>query len=214
MDYSHISEILQKVSNLYSQYYATWQNTNKPVRLSVSKLKSDFLFDEKCNIHTIETDILIGYVIYRTYKHPLGRICWITQLLIHPDYRNKGYAKHLIKKVSKDCDILGIASSNPYSIKAVQSVANTKYNYDFNLIHLNSIIQYSQVPYILNKQINIYVTHSIINTDFMINRIDDLTIQLPDGCEYIGVYKISKNTSNHTCNNIHDYIRNKIHNYK
>ena len=213
MDYSGVSDILKKISDLYSQYYATWQNTNKPVRLSVSKLQTDFLFDENCNFCMIDAEILIGYVIYRKYNHPIGRICWISQLLIHPEYRNKGFAKHLITKVSRDCDIIGIASSNPYSIKAVQSVSNTKYNNDFNLIHLKSIAKYSQVPYILNKQINIYDTHSTINTDFMINRIDNLPFPLPNGYEYIAVYKNNNNLNNKNVKNqIRNKIRNKINN--
>lgn len=55
-----------------------------------------------------------------------GKGGWITQLVVHSEHRNKKVATNMIERVWRDNNLLalGVVSSHPYSIKAVQTASN------------------------------------------------------------------------------------------
>jgi SAM-dependent methyltransferase/GNAT superfamily N-acetyltransferase len=130
--------VLQECSNLYSEHYGKWSHSDavvsrrgEPIKLSVNRLKE--WLGESTIIYLARNDcnILVGYAIALRIK--IGRhkdkiISWVTQLVVHSDYRNKSIAKTLLRKIwqfSNDY-AWGIVSANPYAIRALESTTHRK----------------------------------------------------------------------------------------
>ena len=199
---------LMTCATMFSTHYGTWQHSGKPVTLSPAKLRRDFLFDDSCGLFTNEH----GHAFFKLFDYePLGKICWITQLVCYTkDMKEKVcYAKDLISKVSSSCkcNILAIVSSYPYAIDAVgydpepsktgDNVAPSKTgdnvapsqtsdNVALTTTWASALLKACGIPYLQDVQLE---PNHQVNTKFFIQRLDSVT-DLPDGYEYIALNKV------------------------
>ncbi len=121
-------EVIAELSRLYSEHYGVWGLTaNKPghnVKLSVSKLKEWLNYESAKLTTAYDGSILVGYAIAIQPKVPdYGVISWVTQFVVHCDYRNEGVGKKLLFSVWGITNHFswGLLSANPYAIRALES---------------------------------------------------------------------------------------------
>lgn len=189
-------EILEKCAHLFSNHYAIWNNNKKRVKITCEKLRNEYMFDDRCMLTTAQIDSeVIGQCF--TMKDKNG-VIWITQLVVHENYRRRGIAKELLQlSLQKEWSMVCMATSNPYSIQALQSVLNLTFNPQPDLAQF--VLQDCPVPYLHGKS----VFESTINTEFYIcheevnkiikskvaNKTWKLVSELPHGHEFFVVFK-------------------------
>jgi len=173
-------EILEQCSKLYSEHYGFWLN-NKCIKLTPTKLKTMYLYDKTCGVVLAEIDgQLIGHSFYAEFENCL----WITQLVVHKDFRRRGIGTSLVSKILEiDWKYVGIASSNPYAIQILKKVTN---GIICSLEIVEIIMQGCTVPYLKGKNF----TTSTIDSQFDI-RHDILGDELAQGHELLCVVKRS-----------------------
>ncbi len=122
--------LLDEMSELYSGHYGFWGETAaKPgqrIQLSAKKLYQ-WIQSEDSYIATARKDYeLVGYSIaIKKSKNKTDNkylISWVTQLVVHEDFRQQGIGKTLLFSFwgfSNDY-AWGIMSSNPYAIRALE----------------------------------------------------------------------------------------------
>ncbi len=122
--------LIDEMSELYSNHYGLWGKTSekygKRISLSPSYIRK-WIKDENTHIATArDSDTLIGYAIavqsYKNKTEKKNAISWITQLVVHQDYRQHGIGKELLFSFwgFSNYYAWGIMSSNPYAIRALE----------------------------------------------------------------------------------------------
>ena len=131
-------DLLNEMSNLYSNHYGFWGETGpKPgdrIQLSAKKLYL-WIQNQDSYIATARKDNkLIGYSIaIKKSKNKTNNkyiISWVTQLVVHEDFRQQGIGKTLLFSFwgfSNDY-AWGIMSSNPYAIRALEKATYRRVN--------------------------------------------------------------------------------------
>eukprot|EP00834_Sanchytrium_tribonematis_P005786 NODE_375_length_8520_cov_0.377390.p6 type:complete len:209 gc:universal NODE_375_length_8520_cov_0.377390:5471-6097(+) len=185
---------IKQCSTLFNHHYGKW-DINGPhpyqnIKLSPHKLKSDYLTNSYIIICTIHENI-VGYAIYVLFDYDLRHVAWITQLIVHTDYRHQRIATQLIQHIIKeDIDICGIASCHPFALKAVLNATLCKINKKFITNHLMGILKASQVEYLINCQVDlnkcVVYSHYYVDHDEIRIWISEWMLgPLESGCEYI-----------------------------
>lgn len=163
----------------------------------VSTILDDLVHKRSANIDMYYNNELLGLITYRKIIHPkLGKICWIQWLAIDNEIRNQGYAKKLIKMVSKKCHFIGLSTSNPYAICAVESVCNSAYDPDLNSEYLEDVIKLGDIESLANREIYNFDNYSIIDRNSPVQKMDSVKKIIPFGTEFIALYKVERNPEN------------------
>jgi len=187
-------DFLEKCSNLFSNHYGRYseesgRNPGQRVKLSRSKI-SELFINETTETYTAEHDEeLIGYVlICRKKIKDFGVLSWVTQLVVHENYRKIGVAKRLLTQAWSQTNdgAWGILSVNPYAIRALE--ASTKRRCQPSIISKNKELLLrtgrKYLPFlkaVTNPQSLITEKYSRIFTDFPVDqskiskKIDDVT---------------------------------------
>lgn len=176
-------KLIEECSKLYSTQYGIWSlkspyNAGKRVKLSSQKIQQ-WLFNDCSAIYWArDNDKLIGYAIAIQLNVPnYGFISWVTQLVVHEDYRHHDIAKNLLHSIWGFTDhyAWGIVSANPYAIRALEKTTRRRSNPSRIKHNLRKIISIGiqNLPYI-NEQTEIFVTDeaSRINTEFYVDHSD------------------------------------------
>lgn len=101
------------------------------VKLSERRLKEDFLPENADAVyHNVTVDgILAGHVFACRWKVNDKQVCWVTQLVVNRDHRNRGLASTLLRSLRTDKDDLyGIMSSHPAAITAAAKAFGCEQN--------------------------------------------------------------------------------------
>lgn len=175
-------EILSKCSELYSNHYGTWGNEGvkpgKAVSLSPQKL-CDWLNNENVILYyaTFEENI-VGYAIaFSKNEAGYGIVTWVTQLVVHKDYRRQGIAKNLLFSIwgFSNHYAWGIVSANPYAIRALEKATRRRaipIRIKKNATKLKNIGK-KHVPFIKNEtEFDVTNEKSLVNTQFFIDHGD------------------------------------------
>ena len=124
------TNLLDEMSVLYSNHYGFWgktaQHPGQRIQLSVKRLQY-WVQSEDAYIATArKNNTLVGYAIaIKKSKNKTNNkyiISWVTQLVVHEDFRQQGIGKTLLFSFwgfSNDY-AWGIMSSNPYAIRALE----------------------------------------------------------------------------------------------
>ena len=172
-------DLVQQCIDLYSNHYGVWGDRGihpgKRVKLSRGRLEPWLNTESAVLYYATHEDKLIGYAIaIRAKSKNFGTISWVTQLVVHSEYRNQGIAKNILFSIwgfSTD-DVWGIVSSNPYAIRALEKATRrraTPMRIKKNLRRLKSIGK-DYVPYIDdNMDVRIDEDNSQINTHFFVS---------------------------------------------
>ncbi|KAJ5611996.1 hypothetical protein N7510_005190 [Penicillium lagena] len=212
-------DMLVKAAELFNENYGVWgkcsNKAGKPVKLSVRRLRQQYLpptTDEARSFYirvTINGN-LVGNAFACRWKCKGSTVCWITQLVVDKDHRDKGLASGLLRTLREDFDdIYGVMSSHPAAcLAAARSFAMTieKISLDFIRENADSIMSTSPIPYIRDAELcgtlfNSDDANGIVsgvNTNFFVDHkepLDALELvqklwqwplgDLPDGYEYL-----------------------------
>lgn len=207
--------ILEECSKLYSENYGVWSNFNpenklrgRNIKLSVSKLSGWFNNNSSLYIAKNENREIIGYAIAFKDKEPKAKkhIAWVSQLVVHKDYRNSDVAKNLLYSIWGESKNFawGILSANPYAIRALEKATRRRCNpkeIEKNIEKVMNLCK-KHLPYV-NSNTTYLVSKNMaaINTQFYVDHmevpkmIENVTTthtpwllgSLEEGWEWIGV---------------------------
>jgi hypothetical protein len=177
--------ILQECAELFSHHYGKWSSKiehknlvpvpGAPIRLKPSKLKTDYLFNNRCGLVTAKVDQqLIGHAFFTIfYMLPNAQfeIRWVTQLVVHANYRHHKVAQNLLlHSLGTQAQGYGLVTSHPHAVRALERAVRHKC---FNLDPEGAkrILQQSEIPYLHSTRVEICCdqTRSLINTKFLVD---------------------------------------------
>lgn len=126
-------DILTKCAKLYSEHYGIWsalsKNAGKHVKLSKTRILEWLKADNASICYASCNEDIIGYAIYFSLlEEGYGVVTWITQLVVHENYRHKGIAKNILLSIwgFSDHKAWGIVSANPYAIRALEKITRRR----------------------------------------------------------------------------------------
>ncbi len=174
------SERLAECVELYGAHYGVWGDASgrrgAPVRLSVARAQA-WLDAPDSSLALARNDAgeLIGYAIIVEAKVPkYGMISWVTQLVVHTDYRRSNVAKVLLFATWKASDRFawGIVTANPFAVRALEKA--TRRRCDPARIYRNRRklhqVGIEHVPYISEATaFDVNADHSRVNTEFFLD---------------------------------------------
>jgi len=100
------------------------------VKLNATRLRRDYLPDGvPCPYVTVHIDnILAGNAFACRWTYQGRQVCWVTQLVVHDEFRERRLATRLLEKLrKKDDEIFGIMSSHPAALIAIAKACAGKY---------------------------------------------------------------------------------------
>lgn len=147
------SETAEACAALFSDNYGTWPNGRR-IRMSSSRLRLDYLYDPNaCTmVVAFEDREIVGYACVSDIRGLAGRLPvpgrWVTQLVVRESHRRQGIATRLcrtalhlanVQKTNLNANsneysvvhpsmygiLCGIASSNPYAIRALERASGS-----------------------------------------------------------------------------------------
>ncbi len=132
------TKLINELSELYSNHYGYWgataKNAGNRISLSETRIRS-WTNSEVSYIATArDNNKLIGYAIavssFKNKKEKTNKISWITQLVVHENYRRHGVGKKLVFSFwgFSNHYAWGIMSSNPYAIRALEKATYRRVN--------------------------------------------------------------------------------------
>ncbi|KAM0745279.1 hypothetical protein ACQRIT_000663 [Beauveria bassiana] len=156
--------MLVEAATLFNENYGTWgdnfPNKGRPVRLSTRRLREQYLPDAAQSIYTRVTvdGVLAGNAFACRWEHGGKAVCWVTQLVVSKDYRERGLATGLLRVLRADnChDIYGIMSSHPAACLAAATAFSTtveKVSLDFISKNAQGVMRESPIPYIRDAKL-------------------------------------------------------------
>ncbi|MDR0978368.1 MAG: GNAT family N-acetyltransferase [Lachnospiraceae bacterium] len=119
--------LLEECAELYSNHYGKWGEED-PLHGNNIKLPKQKLYkwlpNEQTGIYTARHgEKLVGYAIaLRCNMANHGIVSWVTQFVVHTDYRHQGIGSNLLRHIwgmSNDY-AWGIVTSNPYAVRALE----------------------------------------------------------------------------------------------
>lgn len=160
---SEVSDLmLIAAAKLFSENYGIWgqgsPKSGERVKLGPCRLRNQYLpGGVGCSYTMVTVDgTLAGNAFVARWKYNVSNICWVTQLVVHKDYRERGLARGLLQSLMADeDDVYGIMSSHPAACLASARSFRTrieKVPLDFMRNHADAIMKASPIPYIRDAE--------------------------------------------------------------
>ncbi|KAI9701611.1 MAG: hypothetical protein M1820_006382 [Bogoriella megaspora] len=167
-------DMLEEASKLFSENYGIWSvgaprmmggfaRTGERVLLSKETLRKHYLTPGTSSYvkvtvngqlagHAFACRWTVGMIFRRK------TICWITQLVVHKDYRRRGLATGLLNQIKQgsDDDVFGIMSSHPAACLAAAKAFGSSINtisLKFIKDNVELILKASPVMYVRNARL-------------------------------------------------------------
>lgn len=177
-------KLLTQCSNLYSNHYGIWSNKGihpkKRIKLSNNRLREWLENDYVTLYYATHKEEIIGYAIsFSKNEYDFGIVTWVTQLVVHIDYRKHGIAKNILYSIwgLSNHFAWGIVSANPYAIRALEKATRRRavpMRIKKNAIKLRNIGR-KNVPFINEDTVfRITETSSSVNTNFFVDHSDTI----------------------------------------
>jgi len=172
--------LIEELSEFYSDNYGIWSENapflaGKKIKLSANKIK-DWLNNELSELWTIrDSGKLIGYAI--SLKGKSGskeNVIWVTQFVIHHNYRNTGIGKRLLFSIWGFSSFFawGLLTANPYAIRALEKATRRRCDPIRIKKNVQQLYNFGKknVSYINDNTVKIVNSeNSKINTDFFVD---------------------------------------------
>ncbi len=132
--FAGLSDIeIAECSNLYSHHYGIYNEEAIPERvghriiLSVNRYVTTYKSYPSAMIALCKTKEMeiVGFAIYIPGELTKGRkFCWVTQLVVHGDHRQKGIGTKLLESAwcFSDYSIRGLATANAITLRTLENV--------------------------------------------------------------------------------------------
>ncbi len=171
-------DILEECAQLYSEHYGKWsKNGVKPghsIKLSSARLQ-DLIAGSNSQVAIAKhNEAIVGYAFAKQLTIPYkGLVSWVTQLVVHKEYRHHGIAKRLLNGIwgFSDHYAWGIVTANPYAVKALEKATRRRcdpnYIQNFGGEVLNAGKQ--DINYIKKADPTFNQDISAINTEFYVD---------------------------------------------
>jgi len=173
-------EKIDELAEFYSKHYGLWSEKSphsptKRIVLSANRLKA-WLDNELSELWTVKDNgELIGYAIALKGKSGSNeKIIWVTQFVIHSDYRNIGIGKRLLFSIWGFSSFFawGLVTANPYAVRALEKATRRRCEptrIKKNVLQLLNLGR-KNVTYIGNEtECSVDNTTSKINTEFYVD---------------------------------------------
>ena len=177
-------ELLKDCADLYSENYGIWSERGvrpgENIVLSPEKVKEWFGGSNSYLYQARKDDLLIGYAIaIQSLTRGEENIAWVTQLVVHREYRNRGVAENILFSIWGFSDMYawGIVSANPYAIRALEKATRRRAIPVEIRRHKDRLRRLGEkdVSYIdENTEIRITSKESVVNTSFFVDHSDTL----------------------------------------
>jgi len=162
-------EMLEEASKLFTENYGIWSESASKlmgkfakaggrVRLSKERLRKDYLTHGITSyVRVTVNDQLAGNAFACRWTVDSKTICWITQLVVHSDYRERGLASGLLNQVMQDGDdVFGVMSSHPAACLATAKTFSSSINtvsLEYMRENAEQIMQASPVRYVQDAKL-------------------------------------------------------------
>jgi len=224
--------MLVDAAKLFSEHYGIWgtpppghqSSHGKPgerVKMSASRLRAQCLpAGARCSYVSVTVDgVLAGNAFACRWDYQDRQVCWVTQLVVHCDYRERRLATGLLQKLRRndDDEIFGIMSSHPAACmaasKAFAEFAFPHVPLDFARDHAAAIMAKSPIAYVENARLHgsLFASGeasgliSVVDSSFFVDHNEPLEAlawlgergvwplgDLPDGHEFLLVFEVSR----------------------
>lgn len=97
-------------------------NIGSRVRMTADRLRAQCLPEGSRSTYVMVTidGVLAGNAFACRWEYSGRQVCWVTQLVVHSDYRERRLATSLLSTlIDPDDDVFGIMSSHPAACKAL-----------------------------------------------------------------------------------------------
>ena len=157
-------DIITKCAALFSSHYGVWESTGKRVSLSPAKLKALCMHSESCGlVYAEENKAIVGHCFFVG----VGQTVWITQLVVHSDFRGRGVATTMLHMaLGLDWQLACIVSSHPYAIRGFEHAAGLR------AVRDPLVMEACPVPYLKGKRAVVDEHQSVVDTEFPISHAE------------------------------------------
>jgi 2-polyprenyl-3-methyl-5-hydroxy-6-metoxy-1,4-benzoquinol methylase/GNAT superfamily N-acetyltransferase len=125
-------ELLSSCAELFSNHYGIWGSEGASpgghVRINVDRVAA-LLQDEAAWIAAAyDGERLVGYAIAERIDADVGRVAWVSQLVVHESYRKARVATTLLYSIWQfsDCYAWGLATANPFAVRALETATRRR----------------------------------------------------------------------------------------
>ncbi|KAI0203073.1 hypothetical protein F4808DRAFT_458296 [Astrocystis sublimbata] len=207
--------MLDEAAKLFNDHYGVWGpqsvHAGKRVELSTRRLREQYVLVNASTSYTRVTvdGQLAGNAFVCRWEHNDSNVCWVTQLVVHQDYRERGLAGGLLRAIRNDADdVYGIMSSHPAACLAAAAcfgMTIEKVSLDFIRQNASTLMKASPIPYVKDAKLcgRLFDVNNIdmvsgVDTDFFVDHEEPLQAldliqqqwlwplgNLPDGHEFL-----------------------------
>lgn len=168
--------LLHECAALFSSHYGTWADDfpvaskrGQRIQLSAKALLSYLPGDDSWIVTARSDGRLIGYAMAIWARSSEYTISWVTQLVVHEDYRHQGIATTLLGAVWGHSNHLawGIVSANPYAIRVLEK-ATRRSVVPHEVAKHDALIRsvFERIPYLNGAIFDVAEDRSIVDTNF------------------------------------------------
>ena len=192
-DGSKVTEsMLEEASQLFSEHYGVWgeqaaqalgkfanagkvahtdsfisadEHKGSHVRLSKERLRAEYLPDDTCSYVKVTVNgCLAGNAFACRWSYDNKTVCWITQLVVHQDFRERGLATSLLNQLRQERDdVYGLMSSHPAACLAAAKAYGSK----------------CIPPSVVHPTLNITGSINTVRLDFIKEHAEDIMKESP-----------------------------------
>lgn len=180
--------LLQECSELYAAHYGTWgekgPRPGQQVRQRPEKIRELLASNDAQLAIAREAGRLVAYAAAVRPSIPgSGKISWVTQLVVHTDFRKGGIATRLLFAFWQFSDHFawGLVTANPFAVRALEKATRRRVLPTRASHSVEAILQAGRlIPYIRNDSlVDCNEGSSAINTEFFVDHsgVPDLVSQ-------------------------------------
>lgn len=179
------NELLDRCASLFSGHYGVWSEfhpeqsrAGQPIRLPASRIRKDYLpAEQSWAALAFDGDDLVAYALLLRAEVPeLGRVDWVTQLVVHRDYRDRGVAKRLLNSVwgFSDHAAWGLVTPNPFAIRALEKATRRRCDPARIAKSAEELCAFGEslLPFIQSGVAEVSGDRSVANTQFWVDHSD------------------------------------------
>lgn len=189
---------LQAMAEVFSAHYGVWGGGGPApgarVRLSATRLRASYLTDD-ASFAAVATDSTtgahIGHATYRLFPFQGGIGMWVSQLVVHRDWRGRKVASQMLGAAvatPHNLRACGLASSHPHAVRAMEKAVGVRCSPAVVAGIAAAFLAASGVSYVQGKELRIAAATDAspprcsIDTAFFVDHgeVDALRVGMPD----------------------------------
>lgn len=171
--------LLRECSDLFGAHYGVWseaagERAGTRVRFSTGLVRS-LLAGEDARLAIARSEgALVGYAASVQPTLPsVGTMSWVTQLVVHADYRKRGIARRLLFSIWAFSNHFawGLVTSSPYTVRALEKATRRRVVPERIQAGIRTLLcGGAQVPYVKSSSETVCDAKTArINTDFLVD---------------------------------------------